>query len=177
MWKLPAAAFVLGIGVAIATLSLYQSSVRGQTTVFTAPRTPDGRPDFNGIWQAANTANWDIQDHAARQGPVIALGAAFSVPAGQGVVEGNDIPYQPWAATKKQQNAANWLTLDPEIKCFMPGGPPTTPTTSPRQQPRASTTPRTGCRSTPRSSASCPESPGPPTCRIRSRSPSQPAIS
>jgi hypothetical protein len=123
MWKLPAAAFVLGIGVAIATLSLYQSSVRGQTTVFTAPRTPDGRPDFNGVWQAANTANWDIQDHGARQGPVIALGAAFSVPAGQGVVEGNEIPYQPWAAAKKKENAENWLARDPEIKCFMPGVP------------------------------------------------------
>jgi len=123
MWKLPAAAFVLGIGVAIATLWLYQSSVRGQTSIFTAPRTADGRPDLNGVWQASNTANWDIQDHGARQGPVIALGAAFSVPAGQGVVEGNEIPYQPWAAAKKKENAENWLARDPEIKCFMPGVP------------------------------------------------------
>ncbi len=59
----------------------------------------------------------------ARQGPVIALGAAFSVPAGEGVVEGNDIPYQPWAAEKKKQNAEHWLTLDPEIKCYLPGVP------------------------------------------------------
>ena len=29
------------------------------------PRTPDGKPDFSGIWQAMNTAAWDIQDHAA----------------------------------------------------------------------------------------------------------------
>jgi len=34
-----------------------------------------------------------------------------------------DIPYQPWAAEKKKQNAENWLTLDPEIKCYMPGVP------------------------------------------------------
>ena len=75
------------------------------------------------MWQAVNTANWDIQDHPARQGPVTALGAAFSIPAGAGVVDGDDIPYQPWAAEKKRQNADHWLTLDPEIKCYMPGVP------------------------------------------------------
>jgi hypothetical protein len=86
-------------------------------------RTPDGKPDLSGIWQTMNTANWDIQGHTARQGPVIELGAAFSVPAGLGVVEGNEIPYQPWAAAKKKENGANWMTLDPEVKCFLPGVP------------------------------------------------------
>ena len=90
---------------------------------YQARRATDGHPDLNGIWQAVNTANWDIQDHPARQGPLIALGAAFSIPAGAGVVEGNDIPYQPWASEKKKQNADNWLTLDPEIKCYLPGVP------------------------------------------------------
>ncbi len=90
---------------------------------YQAPRTADGKPDLNGIWQAVNTANWDIQDHAAKQGPVVALGAAFSVPAGLGVVEGNEIPYLPEALEKKKQNAANWLTMDPEVKCYMPGVP------------------------------------------------------
>jgi hypothetical protein len=92
-------------------------------TPYRAPRTADGKPDLNGVWQALNTANWDIQDHAAKAGPIVALGAAFSVPAGQGIVEGNEIPYQPWAAKKKQENADNWLKLDPEIKCYMPGVP------------------------------------------------------
>jgi hypothetical protein len=123
MWKLPAAAFVLGIGVAFAALGLYQVSVRGEASAYTVSRTADGKPDLNGIWQAVNTANWNIQDHGASQGPVIALGAAFSVPAGQGVVEGNEIPYQPWAAARKKENAENWLARDPEIKCFMPGVP------------------------------------------------------
>jgi hypothetical protein len=89
---------------------------------YQAPRASDGHADLNGIWQAMNTANWDLQDHAARQGPVIALGAAFSVPAGEGVVDG-EIPYQAWALEKKKQNAEHWLTLDPEIKCYLPGVP------------------------------------------------------
>lgn len=95
----------------------------GQSSTYKAPRTANGKPALNGIWQALNTANWDIQDHAARQGPVFALGAAFSVPAGQGVVEGNEIPYQPWAAAKKRENGAKWMVLDPEVKCYMAGVP------------------------------------------------------
>ena len=106
-------------GVLLGTLT----PVWSQTQTDRGPRTADGKPNLNGIWQAMNTANWDIQDHAARQGPVIALGAAFSVPAGLGVVEGNEIPYQPWALAKKKENAENWLTLDPEVKCYLPGCP------------------------------------------------------
>ena len=77
------------------------------------PRTPDGKPDLQGIWQVLNPAAWDIQDHPARLG----------VPAGQGVVEGNEIPYQPSALAKKQENFANRLTADPEAKGYLPGVP------------------------------------------------------
>jgi hypothetical protein len=112
-----AAAFL----VAALWLGAAPTNVPAQT--YQPARTADGRPNLNGIWQTLNTANWDIQDHPARQGPVAALGAAFSVPAGRGVVEGNDIPYLPEAAAKKRENAANWLTLDPEIKCYLPGVP------------------------------------------------------
>jgi hypothetical protein len=77
------------------------------------PRTPDGKPDLSGIWQALNTANVNIQDHVAQKG----------APAGQGVVEGNEIPYQPWALAKKKDNYANRATLDPENKCYLPGVP------------------------------------------------------
>jgi hypothetical protein len=45
------------------------------------------------------------------------------VPAGEGVVVGGEIPYQPWAAARRQENAREWLKRDPEIKCFMPGVP------------------------------------------------------
>lgn len=120
-------ATVTAAGLSIVALVVLASSfgapLHGQAATYRAPRTPDGKPDLNGIWQALNTANWDIQDHSARPGPVVALGAAFSIPAGQGVVEGNEIPYQPWAAAKKKENAENWLTRDPEIKCYMPGVP------------------------------------------------------
>src|SRR5215470_12989733 len=114
---------VTAILVSALTGQAQQPAGRAQETPYRAPRAADGHADLNGIWQAMNTANWDLQDHPARRGPIIALGASFSIPAGAGVVEGNEIPYQPWAAEKKKQNAESWLTLDPEIKCYMPGVP------------------------------------------------------
>jgi hypothetical protein len=90
---------------------------------YRAPRTPDGAPNIGGIWQANNTANWDLEPHEARMGPVVALAAAFSIPGGLGVVEGDEIPYLPAALEKRNQNRAGWMKLDPEIKCFMPGIP------------------------------------------------------
>lgn len=95
-----------------------------QPQAYQAPRTSDGVPDLSGIWQANNTANWDLEAHPAKQGPVFALGAAFSVPPGLGVVEGDGgIPYRPEALAKKKENGEKWMTFDPEIKCFMPGIP------------------------------------------------------
>jgi hypothetical protein len=114
-------ASVLG-GILIAVLT--SKPLSSQTpAVYRAPRTYDGKPNLSGIWQVANTANWDLQDHSARQGPVMTLGAAFSVPGGLGVVEGNEIPYKPEALAKKKDNQQNWMKLDPEVKCYLPGVP------------------------------------------------------
>ena len=90
---------------------------------YKAPHTADGKPNLNGIWQALNTANWDLQEHAARPGQVVALGAVGAVPAGPGVVEGDEIPYLPAAAAKKKENFESRLTADPEVKCYLPGVP------------------------------------------------------
>jgi hypothetical protein len=102
---------------------LFAIAAGAQPTSYKAPRTADGHPDLNGIWQALNTANWDIQDHSTAAGTVVSLGAVGAIPPGQGVVEGGEIPYQPWALAKKKQNFANRLTADPEIKCYLPGVP------------------------------------------------------
>ena len=78
-----------------------------------APRTSNVRPNLQGIWQVLNTAAWDIQDHPARLG----------VPAGQGIVDGNEIPYQPAALAKKRANFENRASADPETKGYLPGVP------------------------------------------------------
>jgi len=90
---------------------------------YKAPRTPDGKPNLNGIWQVLNTANWDLEPHAARAGLVVALGAEAAEPGGLGVVEGGTIPYLPAALATRKKNFENRLTADPEIKCYLPGVP------------------------------------------------------
>ncbi len=112
------------------------ASVAGAQRV-TLPRTASGKPDLNGIWQVLNSANYDLEAHSAkpalamRPGPVvpvpakevIAFGAVGAVPSGLGVVVGGEIPYLPAALLKKKENQENWLTRDPEIKCYLPGVP------------------------------------------------------
>jgi len=110
-------------GAVITGLLLAAAHGAAQAPVYRAPRTPDGKPSLNGIWQALNTADWDLQAHAASKGPVPSLGAVFAVPPGLSVVEGGEIPYLPAAAARKRQNQANWTTLDPEAKCYLPGVP------------------------------------------------------
>src|SRR5215217_4494707 len=110
--------------VAVVALLLIAASVRGQSG-YKAPRAPDGKPNLNGIWQALNTAQWDIEAHSAAPGPVVELGAAYGIPGGVGVVDG-EIPYTSEALAKKKENAANRLKLDPEIKSYQPGVPQAT---------------------------------------------------
>jgi hypothetical protein len=78
-------------------------------------------PDLQGIWQVRNTAAWDIQDHSAQLYP--GLPARFAIPAGPGVVEGNEIPYQTSARAQKDENFRDRATADPEAHCYLPGVP------------------------------------------------------
>src|SRR5690606_8844905 len=87
------------------------------------PRTADGRPVLDGIWQAFSSANWDVRAHAAAPAPLPLLGARHAVPPGLGVIEGDDLPYQDWARAQQLENQTKTLELDPEVKCFMPGVP------------------------------------------------------
>ena len=87
------------------------------------PRTANGQPDFNGIWQAINTANWDVEPHSSNFGPLVAAGAIGEIPAGLGIVEGGEIPYTAEARVQQQANKSDWLAKDPLVKCYMPGVP------------------------------------------------------
>src|SRR5260370_11754144 len=92
-------AWAAALGTTIAVVAILLSShpvqfaAQAPGTPYRAPRTQDGKPNLNGIWQTLNTANWDLQCHAARAGHVVALGAVAAVPAGLGVLEGRDLPY------------------------------------------------------------------------------------
>ena len=111
-----AAAFVMaGSSIAYAQASTQQ------------PATIDGKPNLNGIWQAVNTANFDLEPHSAEPNPLPeagrALGAIAATPAGLGVVEGGKIPYKTEALARVAENRANRVKNDPEAACYLPGVP------------------------------------------------------
>jgi hypothetical protein len=134
--------FSVAIGVcavvAIAAFVVFgpaATPVAGQAAAYRAPRASDGKPNLNGVWQALNEANWDIETHGAAPSPFPALlGALFAEPPGLGVVEGGPLPYKPDMLAKKKENFEKRLTRptsreindttgDPETKCYLPGVP------------------------------------------------------
>jgi hypothetical protein len=112
-----------GLAAFLASALLMLSSVGLAAENDSVPRTADGKPDFNGIWQAIGSAHWNIEPRAADFGPVVELGAIGAIPGSLGIVEGGLIPYTAEARAKQQENRADWLALDPVVKCYMPGIP------------------------------------------------------
>jgi hypothetical protein len=90
------------------------------------PRAPNGRPDLSGVWQALNTAHWNIEPHVSDYPVVRELGAQLAVPPGHGVVDGGEIPYLPEARAERDRRFENRLVDDPEGKCYMGGVPRST---------------------------------------------------
>ncbi|MCY4357965.1 MAG: hypothetical protein OXD01_10660 [Gammaproteobacteria bacterium] len=111
------------VAICVLLWSLVCPAIASATEASEIPRTADGRPDFNGIWQAINTANFNVEPHAADFGPLVATGAIGAIPAGLGIVVGGEIPYTEDARAQQQTNKANWLENDPLVKCYMPGVP------------------------------------------------------
>ncbi len=100
--------------VAALSIALAPLLTLGQAPAeYSPPRTQDGHPDLQGIWQVVNTAAWNLEDHSASLG----------VPAGQSVVVGGTIPYLPEALSQKTENYEHRESLDPEIHCYLPGVP------------------------------------------------------
>ncbi|HXP85994.1 MAG TPA: hypothetical protein VN841_14820 [Bryobacteraceae bacterium] len=64
---------------------------------FVPPRTADGKPDLQGVWETRNAAAFDITE----------------------ITEGHEIPYRPEALEKEQKGPR----VDPIAHCAMPGVP------------------------------------------------------
>ena len=119
-------------GVVLAVALAMMGQRPAETQGGPIPRTSwDKKPDLNGIWQALNTADWDLETHAGGPSPVFVTGVWGARLPGQSVVEGGTIPYKPEALAKREENRKNALpgkpgrneAADPELNCFLPGIP------------------------------------------------------
>jgi hypothetical protein len=88
----------------------------GQSKGYTPPRTADGKPDLQGIWQVRNTAAAALEDHGAAEGIAAGKGVIVDPPDGK-------IPYLAAAAQKRLENFNQRATADPLGKCFLAGVP------------------------------------------------------
>ena len=113
---------ILPAAIGLIVLTLGSASVHAQER--SRPDRIAGRPNLNGIWQAANTAHWNLEAHSAEAlDDFWQLGALAAIPAGQSVVDGGSIPYRDDALPRRAENRAGWPASDPEAKCYMPGIP------------------------------------------------------
>jgi len=103
--------------------TLASQAPAGVAQAYAPPRTANGQPDLQGVWQAVNSAASDIEDHSPGLG----------TPGGYGVVEGGRLPYLPAALAIKKQNFEKRATADPERNCYLPGIPRITYTPFPFQ--------------------------------------------
>jgi len=136
-WRGKSGLLLVGVTTAVVVMLVLQAartSGQGASPTYRAPRLAGTRaPNLNGVWQAMTTANYDISAHAAAPSPLPnVLGVYAATPGGPGIVEGNEIPYQPWALEQRRKNFENRLKVnprdvngsgDPETKCYLPGVP------------------------------------------------------
>src|SRR5262245_52499837 len=132
-WRIDVMKYAAAAIFCLAAIPAAAQAPAGGFPPYTPPRTADGKPDLNGIWQAFVTANWDIEAHEAQAGPhPELLGVWGAEPGGQGIVEGGEIPYRPEALAKRKENFEKRLTVkvtndphrydtgEPELQCYRP---------------------------------------------------------
>ena len=110
MWFLHAAVSLL---LAAGSVACTTAQAQGTGTGYVPPKTPDGKPDLQGVWQTMSAAHVNLLGHSA----------SSDGPAGESVVEGGVIPYQDWAIKKQRENYANRHQLDGERNCHLAGVP------------------------------------------------------
>ena len=88
-----------------------------------APRLPDGKPDFSGLWQPGRKVECTkemskfIECGSEIGGSPLALSIGTDLPGG--------LPYQPWAAALARKRSAENSKDDPHARC-LPDNPPRT---------------------------------------------------
>jgi hypothetical protein len=95
------------------TAAAFHPCALEKAKAFNPPRTPDGHPDLQGLWEApmasglGNIEGRRAADDEYQTGSPTSL--VVDPPAGV-------IPYQPWARTQRRENAAKYV--DPYTHCL-----------------------------------------------------------
>jgi len=87
------------------------------------PRTSDGKPDLNGVWQGGSNriGTWEEANAGGGTNSTSGQTTPFAVRGAQ-----EKAPYQPWAAEKVLESFNRRGIDDPMARCLSPGVPRTT---------------------------------------------------
>jgi hypothetical protein len=136
------ARYWITLGTSVAVLSIafpVSAQVRGTTRAETATaakpwppaRLPDGQPDVQGFWNAVINGTHSLTNPMAGGAEFNARITGVPVRNPSRIVDPPDgqIPYQPWAAAKQAQQAADWEHptkiehVDSQNRCLLGGVP------------------------------------------------------
>ena len=96
----------------ISVALLLCASFGAQAADYKAPRGPGGKhPDLNGIWQALNTANYDIEMHTASHSLQLREGPHGPLPAVKTLYLGAVAPYRRFGCGRGWQNSLSPRSL------------------------------------------------------------------
>jgi hypothetical protein len=120
----------LGVALLLSTTAPVHAQARDETTKKPPRplgRTPDGQPDVQGIWGATRAGSVSLTN------PISAAqdfeNADLKLPSRIIDPPDGQVPYQPWAAAKRKQQAIDyaWPTkpehIDTQHRCFLSGVP------------------------------------------------------
>lgn len=99
--------------------ALFHPCALAKAKAFSPRRTPDNRPDMQGVWRAGPaTGTENIEEHSSTPDGDDAGGKSLIVDTPDGKV-----PYQTWAVTQKKENREKYI--EPNVLCFLSGVPRT----------------------------------------------------
>ena len=116
MRYLSKAMLCLGFALSLPMAGQTKAAGPAKARAYVAPRSPDGKADLQGIWEARNTAAGSVEAHSASAGFRAGESIIVDPPDGK-------IPYKPEALAQRDRNFQKRASLDPVGKCFLPGVP------------------------------------------------------
>ena len=98
--------------------ALFHPCALAKAKGFSPPRTPDDKPDLQGLWRGPGSGTENIEEHPRTPDGDDQGGKSLIVDTPDGKV-----PYQPWAAAQRKEHREKYI--EPNILCFLSGVPRT----------------------------------------------------
>jgi len=107
---------VFAAAILVLLVGAFPAAAQEKSRAYVAPRTSDGKPDLQGIWEARSAAAGNLEAHSASMGIRAGESSIVDPPDGK-------LPYLPSALAQRAENFKKRATADPMAKCFLPGVP------------------------------------------------------